>query len=356
MAERTIAEALADEGAVLYTSDGQRLVFPGCHAKHVSAAEIETYEGRFEYWDGPTETMIVADDDAGIVSADHELPAQYLAQLTQQLADECGAHFMAFGTASIWRSDAEGRYEAIMRPDQFIYLRPHEAWLPDHLGLKLGIHSLPDVVLEVDHTTDIRRSKLQKYQAWGFPELWVEVPEAFTPYRRAGAPGLRIRVWEEGFYRQVEASRAFAGWTAAEIHAALNEREGWSAATIDALLRVAKDLTEQLGTAGPEGSARLSRHRAEGRAQGYATGRKQGQAEGHAAGREQGRAEGRVEGERALLCRLAAQRFGDEVAASLGELLEGWASEDLVRVGAWIVECASGDELLGRVRERRARL
>ena len=179
----------------------------------------------------------------------------------------------------------------------------------------------------------------------------MEVPEAFTPYRRAGAPGLRIRVWEEGRYRQVEASRAFAGWTAAEIHAALNEREGWSAATIDALLRVAKDLTKQLDTAGPEGSARLSRHRTEGRAQGYAAGRKQGRAEGHAAGREQGRAEGRVAGERALLCRLAAQRFGDEVAASLGELLEGWASEDLVRVGAWIVECASGDELLRRVRE-----
>ena len=334
MAERSIAEALADEGAVLYTSDGQRLVFPGCHAKHVSAAEIETYEGRFEYWDGPTETMIVADDDAGIVSADHELPAQYLAQLTQQLADECGAHFMAFGTTSIWRLDDAGRYEAILRPDQFIYLRPHEAWLPDHLGLKLGIHSLPDVVLEVDHTTDTRQSKLQKYQAWGFPELWVEVPEAFTPYRRAGVPGLRIRVWEEGRYRQVEASRAFAGWTAAEIHAALNEREGWSAATIDALLRVAKDLTKQLGTAGPEGSVRLSRHRAEGRDQGYA------------AGREQGRAEG----ERALLCRLAAQRFGDEVAEGLEGLLAGLASADLAQVGAWIVECASGDELLRRVR------
>ena len=161
----------------------------------------------------------------------------------------------------------------------------------------------------------------------------MEVPEAFTLHRRAGAPGLRIRVWEDGRYRQVEASRAFAGWTAVEIHAALNEREGWSAETTDALLRVAKDLTKQLGTAGPEGSARLSRHRTEGRAQGYAA----------------GRAQGRVEGERALLCRLAAQRFGDEVAESLGELLAGWASEDLVRVGDWIVECASGDELLRRV-------
>ena len=108
MTERNVAEALADEGAVICTPDGQRLVFPGCHAKRVSAAEIETYEGRFEYWDGPTETMIVADDDANIVSADHELPAQYLAQLTQQLADECGAHFMAFGTTSIWRPRRRG--------------------------------------------------------------------------------------------------------------------------------------------------------------------------------------------------------------------------------------------------------
>ena len=334
MAERNVEEAAGD-APVLYLPDGKRLVFPGCHAKHVSAAAIETYEGRFEYWHGPTETLIVADDDAHIVSADHELPAQYLAQLTQQLADECGAHFMAFGTTSIWRLDAEGRYEAIMRPDQCIYLRPQEAWLPDRQGLKLGVHTLPDVVLEVDHTTDIRQGKLQTYASWGFPELWVEVPEAFTPYRRAGLPGLTIRVWEGGGYREVDASRAFAGWTAAEIHTALNERTGWSAATIAALVRVAKALTKQLGTAGPEGTPRLWRHRAEGRAQGHA----------------EGRAQGHAEGERALLCRLAARRFGNEVAESLGELLAGMASEDLVSVADWIVECASRDELLRRVRE-----
>ena len=331
MAERNVEDAAldAEEGVapVLYLPDGKRLVFPGCHAKHVSATEIETYEGRFEYWHGPTETLIVADDDR-IVSGDHELPAQYLAQLSQQLADECGAHFMAFGTTSIWRLDAEGCYEAIMRPDQCIYLRPQEAWLPDRQGLKLGVHTLPDVVLEVDHTTDIRQGKLHMYESWRFPELWVEVPDAFTPYRRAGLPGLTIRAWEGGGYREVDASRAFAGWTAAEIHTALNERMGWSAATIAALVRVAKDLTKQLGTAGPEGTPRLWRHRAEGRAQ------------------------GRAEGERALLCRLAVRRFGDEVAESLGELLAGLASEDLVSVADWIVECASGEELLRRVRER----
>ena len=347
MAERNVEDAVLDakeEAApVLYLPDGKRLVFPGCHAKHVSATAIETYEGRFEYWHGPTETLIVADDDARIVSADHELPAQYLAQLTQQLADECGAHFMAFGTTSIWRLDAEGCYEAIMRPDQCIYLRPQEAWLPDRQGLKLGVHTLPDVVLEVDHTTDIRQGKLQMYEKWRFPELWVEVPDAFTPYRRAGLPGLTIRVWEGGGYREVDASRAFAGWTAAEIHTALNERMGWSAATTAALVRVAKALTKQLGTAGPEGTPRLWRHRAEGRAQGHVEGRAQGHVEG--------RAQGHAEGERALLCRLAVRRFGDEVAESLGELLAGLASEDLMSVGDWIVECASRDELLRRVRE-----
>ena len=351
MMERNVEDVVldvAEEAApVLYLPDGKRLVFPGCHAKRVSATEIEAYEGRFEYWHGPTETLIVADDDDRIVSGDHELPAQYLAQLTQQLADECGAHFIAFGTTSIWQPTAQGGYESMVRPDQCLYLRPQEAVLPDRQGLKLGVHTLPDVVLEVDHTTDIRQGKLQLYESWRFPELWVEVPEAFTPYRQAGSPGLTIRVWERGGYREVEASRAFAGWTAAEIHAALNERQGWSAATFAALVRVGQALTKQLGTAGPEGTPRLSRHRAEGRAQGRAQGHAEGRVQGHA----EGRVQGRVEGERALLCRLAARRFGDEVAEGLARLLAGWASEDLAHVGDWIVECASGDELLRRVRQ-----
>ena len=41
-----------------------------------------------------------------------------------------------------------------------------------------GEDDFPDVVLEVDHTTDVRRAKLGLYEAWGFPEVWVEVPDA----------------------------------------------------------------------------------------------------------------------------------------------------------------------------------
>lgn len=50
----------------------------------------------------------------------------------------------------------------------------------------VGEHDFPDVVLEVDHTTDVRRGKLGLYEAWGFPEVWVEVPDDRTAPRPAG--------------------------------------------------------------------------------------------------------------------------------------------------------------------------
>ena len=34
----------------------------------------------------------------------------------------------------------------------------------------VGEHDFPDVVLEVDRTTDVRRWKLGMYESWGFPE------------------------------------------------------------------------------------------------------------------------------------------------------------------------------------------
>ena len=49
---------------------------------------------------------------------------------------------------------------------------------------------LPDVVLEVDHTTDVRRRKLGIYKGSGFPEIWVLVPWEAS----VRAPGLAIHV------------------------------------------------------------------------------------------------------------------------------------------------------------------
>ena len=84
------------------------------------------------------------------------------------------------------------------------------------MAMELGEHDFPDVVLEVDHTTDVYRGKLRLYEAWGFPEVWVEVPN----YRAVSRPkrrraGLTIHVLEGGEYRESVESRAFPGWSAA---------------------------------------------------------------------------------------------------------------------------------------------
>ena len=63
---------------------------------------------------------------------------------------------------------------------------PRRARLPGAAAMELGKHDLPDVVLEIDHTTDVRRGKLLLFEAWGFPEVWVEVPEGYSASRPGG--------------------------------------------------------------------------------------------------------------------------------------------------------------------------
>ena len=111
-----------------------------------------------------------------------------------------------------------------MQADQSLYLHPARARLPVD-AMEIGGHDYPDVVLEVDHTTDVRRGKLGLYEAWGFPEIWADTPEAGYAVRcPAGvSPGTTIYVLEGGVYRRAEWSRAFPGWTAEELHTAFNE-------------------------------------------------------------------------------------------------------------------------------------
>ena len=150
-----------------------------------------------------------------------------------------------------------------------VYRHPARARLPRPV-LTIGEHDLPEVVLEVDHTTDARRSKLGQYEVWGFPEVWIEVPEAPTASRpRSRRSGLTIDLLVDGWYRESAASRAFPGWTAVEIHAALNEA-ALSAETSAVLERVGTVLGEREGT-GPDDDpllgAQRRRSRAEGRAE-----------------------------------------------------------------------------------------
>ena len=67
------------------------------------------------------------------------------------------------------------------------------------------------------------------------------------------------------------------------------------------------------------------------------------------ADREQGRAE-IIEQERALLQRLIERKFGTDTAERAASPLAGIGEpERLADVGEWIIDCASGDELIARL-------
>ena len=92
--------------------------------------------------------------------------------------------------------------------------------------------------------------------------------------------------------------------------------------------------------------ARWDEHKASVRAEGVEQGLAQGVEQGFAQGLEQGLADGR-----ALLRRLATLKFGSGAAERLSSGLAKLASrEDLDRVGEWIIQCESGEELLARLR------
>ena len=158
-----------------------------------------------------------------------------------------------------------------------------------------------------------------------------EFPGCAPSRPRGRRPGLTIHLLEDGAYRTAPASRAFPGWKAEEIHEALNE-PALSAQTSAVLERVGTALGEREGT-GPDHDPLLRSQR------------RRGFERGHERGLEQGRAE-----ERARLCRLAALKFDDDTAQRLAVLLERTADPDrLAQAGVWIIECATGAELLGRV-------
>ena len=107
-----------------------------------------------------------------------------------------------------------------MCADQTIYLNPRTfRSSTDADAVVIGSDPLPDVVLEVDHTTDVRRTKLGMYEFWGFPEVWVETPDVSSRSRPKDVRrGLTMYLLEEGQYQTAETSRAFPGWKASSIH------------------------------------------------------------------------------------------------------------------------------------------
>ena len=302
--------------------------FPGCKPVRLPGEQLDGTEMRLEYWDPATETAWICDP----VSSYHEGPSRRLGRLAERIAEVRGTPVECLGSTDLAERDAHGEPQRIMQADELVYLNPARAKLPRPV-LTVGEHDLPEVVLEVDHTTDARQRKLGQYQAWGFPEVWIEVPEAPSASRpRSRRSGVTIHLLEDGAYRESAASRAFPGWTAVEIHAALNE-ERFSAETSAVLERVGTMLGEREGT-GPDDDPLLGAQRRRSRAEGYADGRADGQAK-----------------ERAELARALLAARGIEVSAGFPGV-PGFAELPHHVIAAAAASCVSEADFQQRLRRR----
>ena len=290
--------------------------FPGCESFHLPASEIDHYEGRLEFWDGVTETAWKVCEPTSI---QHEQPSRRLVRMAERVASLRGSAIECFGSGDLVRRDAAGRKRWLMQADEVLYLHPDRVRLQGP-AIDVDADPLPDVVLEVDHTTDVRQRKLGIYKESGFPEIWVLVPWESS----VRAPGLAIHVRRGGGYREEPASRAFPGWKAEEIHRALTETP-WSETAWRALERTALAMGEREGTT-PQHDPLMASESA------------RVQARSHA---------------RAVAATLRAR--GIEMSS---QILEDWrllAGLPIDRLMAAAVTCTGEADFLRRVREQRGR-
>ena len=327
--------------------------FPGCESFHLPASELDHYEGRLEFWDGVTETAWKVCEPTSI---QHEEPSRLLVQMAGQFAMLRGSRIACFGSADLVRRDAAGRKRWLMQADEVLYLHPDRVRLQGP-AIDVDADPLPEVVLEVDHTTDVRRRKLAVYKESGFAEVWVLVPWEAS----VRAPGLAIHVRRGAGYRQEGESRAFPGWKAQEIHLALTEAP-MSEPVWRALERTALAMGAREGTT-PEHnpltrslSARVRAHGdREGHARGLREGHVQGRREGHARGLREGHVQGRREGhahERMELVAAALRARRVETALDFTkdrELFSGLSGDALM---AAALACTGEADFRRRVREQ----
>ena len=294
--------------------------FPGCESFHLPASEIDHYEGRLEFWDGYTETAWKVES----TPIQHEVPSRRLVEMATRVASVRGSRIGYLGSADLVRLDAKGRKRWLMQADELLYLRADRMRLHGSSALDVDEDPLPDVVLEVDHTTDVRRRKLGIYKECGFPEIWVLVPWASS----VRTLGLTIHVRRDGGYRTEASSRAFPGWKVEEIHRVLTEEppseEAWRA-----LERVALAMGAREGTS-PEDDPlmRSVSLRSESR--------------GHAKGHAQGRME-------AVVATLRAR--GIEVSPDFAGEQDPFAEHPIERLMAAALACTDEADFRRRVRE-----
>ena len=299
--------------------------FPGCESFHLPASEIDRYEGRLEFWDGVTETAWKVCEPT---SVQHEEPSRLLVKMATRFEILRGSRIACFGSADLVRRDVAGRKRWLMQADELLYLHPDRVRL-EGPAIDVDADPLPEVVLEVDHTTDVRRRKLGIYKDSGFAEIWVLVPWESS----VRAPGLAVHVRRGAGYREEGESRAFPGWTAQEIHRALTETP-ISEAAWRALERTALAMGAREGTK-PEDDPLM-------RSQSTRAWTK-----GHARGLEEGHANERME-----LAAATLRARGIEVTSALATdraLFSGLSGDALM---AAALACTDEADFRRRIREQ----
>ena len=320
------------------------LEFTGCKPVPMTYAQLRRYEGRLEVWDAESETAWMVREPT---SPTHETPSHSLAGLAERIAAVRGSPIKCYGSMDLLMRDAQGEPRRIMQADQTVYLYPRRAELLGASAMVVGRHNYPDVVLEVDHTTDVRRGKLRLYESWGFPEVWVEVPERWVASRPRGlVPGLTIHLLEEGVYRESPESVAFPGWRAEAIHEAMNEAER-SVRTNEILEGLGRRLGSREGT-GPDDDALMRSLRGQSRAEGLAEGEHKGRAEGEKKGRAKGLAEGRQKG-RAEMAREILRARGIAFSESFPANVRGFAESPEAAVVGAALGCDSERDFHARI-------
>ena len=166
-------------------------------------------------------------------------PRIQLGGLVERIAATRGSGIAVRRASEVLIRDPDGNTRRLARNSQLVYTHDIAGGSGETVVIDAG--ELPDVVLDADDTAAALHRKLSLYEKWGFPEVWVVVPDQLISGRREGAPRVAIHLRTRVGYVRAPRSAALPSWSAEEIHTALNEPEGLiSDATTAALRRVGR--------------------------------------------------------------------------------------------------------------------
>ena len=297
---------------------------------------------RFELWDRNARTAWEVRDGP---SALHNRPIFALQEMMVLISTVRGIQIPCYGDRGLALLDDQGKRLRVLHPDQLTYFDPPMAY-DGHGDIPVQQVGFPDIVMEVDNTTDTRKGKLALYEHMGVPELWIEVPDiwleshdAKPPRRPAGVvPGLTIYLLEGGRYRVHRASRALLGWKADDIHAALNDLRGLSQHHSEVLVDLGRRFGARTGT-GPDDHPVMRIMRQESR--------EEGQSRGLSEGRAQGLAEGQAQMARQIL-----ERRGIAVSPTFPADIPNLADVPTDALLDAAMDCASEQDFRARLQRR----